>query len=111
MSKLRKLYVTDIVKEYEYLNGKNHADDFIKTYYYGKIVDVIHSGDFYIKDDVEVESKFGYRLTYPLYIIFILLMFIVKPIKWIFTGKSFYVSNNKKLYNFLNRWQRLGGFI
>ena len=52
----------------------------------------------------ENKTKFVYRLSIPFYIIYVLLLlFIIRPLNWLFTG-SWYLKTNSKLENFTRKW-------
>lgn len=54
----------------------------------------------------EKKSKAIYRITYPFFLIWnVLITFIVQPLKWLCTG-NFYFSTDNKLYKFTINWSR-----
>ena len=50
------------------------------------------------------------RLTAPIYIVVIFVLFLFRPVKYIFTGDSYYhTRKKKKLYDFLKKWEKAIG--
>ena len=55
-------------------------------------------------EEEKVGGNFGWRLTYPLFLIFsIIECFIILPLKWVFTGK-YYLSQESRLGQFGVSW-------
>jgi hypothetical protein len=52
----------------------------------------------------EVASPF-YRLTFPFYFMFLVLLTLVACLKWILTGKYYYTADGKVM-NFMKNWIR-----
>ena len=84
---LAKAYLAEI----EIKNSELHA-------YLGVYGDVLEQAK------KEVCSPF-FRLTFPFYCIFLILLTIVACLKWIFTGKYYYTADGKVM-NFMKYWSR-----
>lgn len=59
----------------------------------------------YAWEEEEKSGNFGWRLTYPFFLIFsILVCFFILPLKWVFTGK-YYFSQTSCLGRFGVNWR------
>lgn len=63
----------------------------------------------YASREKRIKGSVIYRLTYPLFFVWnILVTLIVQPIKWVFTG-DFYFRTDSSIYKFTVEWERRMG--
>lgn len=112
-SRYKKLYMSDLEKEIKYEHGEQFLKDFKQTYYYTKLIDVIsESRELYYREwNRPKKGSVLYRLTFPIFIILILLVhFIGGGVKWVFTGDSEIFKPKSKIRLFFEKWNDKGGF-
>lgn len=80
------MYNQDFDKLIKNTQGQQFLEDFKKTYYYSKLFDVIFDNNIYVDDYKKATPK--YRLTFPLFIIAVMLINIAMCVKWLFTGTA-----------------------
>lgn len=103
ISKVRKMYSQDFLKEVEYQTGKQFVEDFKKTYYWEKLRGVFLDKNFYIRDYPENKPKL--RITFIPFLICILILYAVSLFKFIFTG-SFQFSEKNFIIKKMISWDR-----
>lgn len=80
------MYNRDFDKLIAQTQGQQFLEDFKKTYYYSKLFNVIFDNNIYVEDYKKSIPK--YRLTFPFFIIAVMLINITMCINWIFTGTA-----------------------
>lgn len=59
----------------------------------------------YTWESVKYNGKPLVRLTFPIFVVFVILMtLIVRPINWILTGSWWFGDANSKIESFINKW-------
>lgn len=92
LNKVKKLYPQDFLKKIENSIGKQFREDFEKTYYWSEIRNIIFDKNFYVQDFNDKKPKL--RITFPLFLICLLVFHILGAIKWLFVGTYTYNENN-----------------
>lgn len=112
-SRYKRLYMSDLEKEIKYEHGEKFLDEFRGTYYYTKLRTVIfESRNLYYRDwNRPKKGSILYRLTFPVFIILILLVFFIGgSIKWVLFGDSEIFKPKSKIRLFFEKWNDKGGF-
>lgn len=112
-SRYKKLYMSDLEKEIKYEHGEQFLKDFKQTYYYTKLIDVIsESRELYYREwNRPKKGSVLYRLTFPIFIILILLVYSIGGgVKWVLFGDSEIFKPKSKIRLFFEKWNDKGGF-
>lgn len=81
----------------------------LTAYQKEKIRDVINDLPFqFIAFDPPDKANFFIRLTAPFYLLYWVLLVITMPLKWLFTGTTYYQHDGKVLSLLRNWYKRLG---
>lgn len=107
ISKVRKMYNTDFEKFIIQQYGEQFLKDYRSTYYWEKLSVLISGRDIYVRDYDRIKPK--YRITFPLFIISILLINIFMCFRWFFIG-SFDMNENWKITKLIIKWDRICNF-
>lgn len=100
---LDELYPHQLKKELSQLGVELTEEQYRTLLYRGRTF-------LYSQRDKRSKGKIIYRVTYPLYLIWnLLLTFVVQPVKWVMTG-NFYFDMNNPVYKFTVKWGRKIGF-
>lgn len=78
------MYNQDFDKLIKQTQGQQFLEDFKETYYYEKLRNVVSENNIYVRD--YVKSKPKYRITFPFFLLCVLLINIFAAVKWLFTG-------------------------
>ena len=103
ISKVRKMYNTDFEKLIIQQHGEQFLIDYRKTYYWEKLSKLISESDIYVRDYKRTTPK--YRITFPLFLIAVLLINLVMCIRWFFIG-SLEMNENWVITKLMIKWDR-----
>lgn len=112
-TRYRKLDLYDLEKDIKYKHGEQFLQDFKKTYYWSKLSSVMfESRNLYYREwNKPKKGNILYRLTFPIFIILILLVHSIGgSFKWVFTGDSEIFKPKSRIRLFFEKWNDKGGF-
>jgi len=101
------MYNTDFEKLIMQQHGEQFLKDYRETYYAEKLRSVISDRDIYIRDYKRTKPK--YRLTFPIFIITVLLINLIMCIRWLFIG-SLDMSEKWLITKLMIKWDRTCNF-
>jgi hypothetical protein len=107
LTKVKPLYTTDFNRLIENRHGKQFLQDFRNTYYYNKMTDLLFERDIFVRDFSKRNSKL--RITFPLFLVIVLLLNIFGCFKWLFTGSARFKEKNWIIKKVI-QWDKYCGF-
>lgn len=105
--------MSDLEKEIKDEHGEQVLKDLKGTYYWNKISNTIFESRnlYYRKWNKPTKGNVLIRLTYPFFIILVLLIgWLGGGIKWVLTGDSEIFKPKSKIRLFFEKWNDKGGF-
>jgi len=101
------MYNTDFEKLIMQGHGEQFLRDYRETYYAEKLRSVISESDIYVRDYKRTVPK--YRITFPFFLLSVILINLLMCIKWLFVG-SLTMNENWWLTKFMIKWDRICNF-